>query len=190
MTEFFIRLCNMSISAGWLILAVLLLRLLLRKVPRRIFTVLWLFVGLRLCIPFSAESTFSLLPSGETIAPEILYDPHPNIHSGVHALNSVVNPVLEQSFAPNPGDSVNPLQVWLGIGAVLWVIGFAGMLLYAALSWILLRYKMAEAVRLETNIYGTDRTATPFVLGLFRPKIYLPFSLPEAPPAGEGRYGF
>ncbi|MBR4961705.1 MAG: hypothetical protein IKY52_12485 [Clostridia bacterium] len=179
MTEFFIRLCNMSISAGWLVLAIVLLRFLLPKSPRWLFTVLWLFVGLRLCIPFAAESIFSLLPSGETIAPEILYDRNPTIHTGVYALNSIVNPVLTESFAPNPGDSVNPLQVWLWLGAVLWGIGFAGMLLYAAFSWLILSRKLTEAVRLEDNLYGTDCGAAPFVLGLFRPKIYLPYHLSE-----------
>ena len=179
MTAFFIRLCNMSISAGWLVLAVVLLRLCLRKAPRWILPMLWGMVGLRLVLPFTVESIFSLIPSTETIAPEIVYAARPTIHSGVYALNSAVNPVLSESFAPAPGDSVNPLQVWLAVGAAGWLIGFAGMVLYAFLSWLFLCRKMADAVLLEPGIYETDRSPSPFVLGLVRPKIYLPFGMEE-----------
>ncbi|MBQ8642792.1 MAG: hypothetical protein IJ480_11320 [Clostridia bacterium] len=180
MTELFIRLCNMSISAGWLVLAAVVLRLFLRKGPRWILPVLWGIVGLRLLLPFSVESIFSLLPSAETIAPEIVYAAEPTIHSGVYALNSVVNPMITETFAPVPGASVNPLQIWLTAGAVLWIIGMTGMLAYAVISWLRLGRKMAESVRLEGNIYESDRTESPFVLGLFRPKVYLPFGLPES----------
>ncbi len=179
MTEIFIRLCNMSISAGWLVLAVVVLRLCLRKAPGWILPLLWGIVGLRLVLPFTAESIFSLLPSGETIAPEIVYAAEPTIHSGVYALNSVVNPVLSESFAPTPGASVNPLQVWMAVGAVLWLAGLAGMLLYALLSWLLLHRKMADAVPAEPGIYETDRCISPFVLGLFRPRVYLPSGVDE-----------
>lgn len=103
----------MSISAGWLILAVILLRLLLKKAPKWVNVALWGLAGIRLAFPFSIESMFSLIPSRETIRPEIMTAPAPAVNSGIPAVDQAVNPVLGTSLAPAPGDRVNPLQVWI-----------------------------------------------------------------------------
>ena len=177
MSEFFLKIVNMSISASWLVLAVLLLRLVLKKAPKWISVLLWGFVAIRLICPFSIESMLSLIPSAETISPEIMMDPTPEIHTGIDSLNSVINPVVSDAFAPDPLVSMNPLQLWIPLAAVAWIAGIAAMLLYTAVSYILLRRKVATAVLLRDNIFQSENVDSPFVLGIVRPKIYLPFRM-------------
>ena len=174
MTDIFLKIVNMSISAGWLVLAVLMLRILLKKAPRWVHVLLWGIVALRLLCPVSIESALSLIPSAETISPDIMTDRTPEIATGIPALNSAINPVIAGSFAPNTGDSVNPLQIWIPVGSAIWAVGAALMLLYMAVSWISLNRKLRTAVRLRENIFQSGRVRAPFVLGLFRPRIYLP----------------
>lgn len=180
MDELFLKLVNMSISAGWLALAVMVLRLFLRKAPKWLWPALWGCVGLRLVLPVSIESALSLIPSAETFSPEIVYQPNPTIHSGVGVVDSVVNPIVGTAFAPAPGlHSVNPLQVWVAVFALVWAVGVCALLAWAAVSYFRLRRRVGTAVRLRQNIYQSEGAQTPFVLGLFRPRIYLPFSLSE-----------
>ncbi len=177
MSEFFLKIVNMSISASWLVLAVLLLRLVLKKAPKWVSILLWGFVAVRLICPFSFESMLSLIPSAETISPEIMMDPTPEVHIGISVLNSMINPVISQSFTPNPGDSANPLQVWIPIAAVMWLAGLVAMLVYTAVSYLLLRRTVATAVLLKGNIFQSEHVDSPFVLGISKPKIYLPFQM-------------
>ena len=177
MSEFFLKVVNMSISASWLVLAVLLLRLVLKKAPKWVSVLLWGFVAIRLICPFSIESMLSLIPSAETISPEIMMDPTPEIHTGIHSLNSVINPVVSNAFAPDPLVSMNPLQLWIPLAAVAWIAGIAAMLIYTAVSYILLRRKVATAVLLRDNIFQSENVDSPFVLGIVGPKIYLPFRM-------------
>ena len=179
MAELFLQAVNRSISAGCLVLAVVVLRLLLQRVPKRLRMVLWGLVGLRLILPFSVESVLSLIPSADTVSPEILYDPAPAIHSGIPALNRAVNPVLSGSLAPNPGDSVNPLQVWIPVLGIVWLAGIAVLLGYIAVSYVRLYRKMRTAVLLRENIFQSEQVTSPFVLGLLHPNIYLPFRMEE-----------
>ena len=179
MTDLFIELLNRSIAAGWLVLAVLAARLLLRRAPRWSRVLLWGLVAVRLVCPVTLESIFSLLPTGQTVSPDIGMQRTPAITSGVTAINNAVNPVLQHSFAPQPAASANPLQIWLALAAVIWAVGAAGMLLYALVSWLRLRRRLATAVRLRDNIFQSERIDTPFVLGMLRPRIYLPFRLSE-----------
>ncbi len=181
MTDLFIELLNRSIAAGWLVLAVLAARLLLRGAPRWSRVLLWGLVAVRLVCPVTLESIFSLLPTGQTVSPDIGMQRTPAITSGVTAINNAVNPVLQHSFAPQPAASANPLQIWLALAAVIWAVGAAGMLLYALVSWLRLRRRLATAVRLRDNIFQSERIDTPFVLGTrpLWPRIYLPFRLSE-----------
>ena len=112
MDAVFLKLVNMSLTAGWLILAVFALRLVLKKAPKWTRCALWGMVGLRLVFPFSIESALSLIPSAETISPDIGYAQTPGISSGIPALNQAVNPIISESLSPTVGASVNPLQVW------------------------------------------------------------------------------
>ncbi len=180
MSDLFLKILNMAINGGWVALAVILLRPFLYKAPKYIRPVLWAFVGIRLIFPIKIESVMSLLPSSETIPPDIVYSKAPTIHSGVPFLNSTVNPIIEGALAPNPTESVNPVQVLLFIGSVIWLAGIAGMLVYSAASFIRLRLRVREAVWLYDNIYICDRVDTPFILGIIKPKIYLPSSMNDA----------
>jgi len=179
MSEVFLRIVNMSISAGWLILAVLFLRLLMRRAPKWVNVLLWGVVAVRLLLPVSIESPLSLIPSAETIPPSVLTSASPTIHTGIPIINSTVNPVIGESLSPVPGDSANPLQIWIPVFAVLWLIGSAGMLLYAAVSVLYLRKRVETAVFLRDNILQSEHIPAPFVLGVLKPRIYLPFRMDE-----------
>ena len=172
MGELFLKTLNMSIAASWLILAVVLLRFVLKKAPKWIAVLLWGIVALRLAVPFSFESALSLILSAETFNAHNIQYETPAISSGIPAINNAVNPVLGETFAPNPAGSVNPLYVWTFIVSVIWFIGIAAMLLYAVISYVRVRRSVAERIPYEGNIILCDYVKPPFILGLVRPKIY------------------
>ncbi len=177
MTELFLSIVNMSISASWIVLAVLFLRLILKKAPKWIIVLLWGIVAIRLICPIFIESVVSLIPSTETVSPEIMLEQTPEIHSGVTMINSVVNPMIAHSFTPDPATSANPLQLWIPAFALIWIIGMIGMVLHAAISYFRLKRKIGTAILLQKNIYQSERVSSPFVLGIIKPKIYLPFHI-------------
>ena len=178
MNELFLKIINMSISASWLILAVLILRLVLKKAPKWVNVLLWGIVAVRLICPLSFESALSLIPSSETIPLDIEMAAKPTIDSGVPAINSVVNPVLS-SFAPPQHvlTSANPLQIWIPILNIIWLIGVGALLLYTAVSYWRLCRKVDTAVRYKDNIFQSENVSSPFVLGIIKPRIYLPFNM-------------
>ena len=177
MNELFLKIINMSISASWFVLAVLILRFVLKKAPKWVNVLLWGIVAVRLAFPFSIESAFSLIPSAETISPSIMMDTVPSIQTGVPAINNVINPVIGSSLAPAPGASANPLQIWIPILSMIWVAGVAILFVYTAVSYWRLRRKVSEAVILRDNIFQSENVASPFVLGIIKPRIYLPFNM-------------
>ena len=177
LSEVFLKVVNMSISASWLVLAVLLLRLVLKKAPKWVSVLLWGFVAVRLICPFSIESMLSLIPSAETVSPEIMMDWTPEISTGIGSVDTVINPIITQTFAPNPATSANPLQILIPVAGILWLTGIVAMLLYTAASYFLLRRRVATAVLLRNNIYQSENVDSPFVLGIIKPKIYLPFQM-------------
>ncbi len=179
MEKLFLELLNRSITAGWLILAVIFVRLLFRRAPKWVTGCLWILVAVRLMIPFSIESVYSLIPRTETVPYEILYSETPAIDTGVEVLDILVNYSLESSV-PDPGDSVNPLQITAALSSVVWLAGMTVLLISATVSYILLKYKVRTAVRLRENIKQSEYIDTPFVLGIFRPTIYLPFCTDES----------
>ena len=179
MENIFISLLNTSITAGYLVIAVMLLRPLLKKAPKYIRCILWGLVGLRLILPFSLESVLSLIPSAEPIPPEIVTSPAPTIHTGITFVNSTVNPIISQSMAPVPGDSVNPMQVVMAVAWNVWLLGVIAMVIYSLVSFFLLKRKLREAIKDSGDVWLCDRVSTPFLLGLFRPRIYLPSDLKE-----------
>jgi len=180
MSEVFLKVLNMSIAASWLILAVVVLRLALKRAPKWIAVALWGIVALRLAVPFSFESALSLIPSAETFSPYNIQYETPAIHSGIPAVNHAVNPILGEAFAPNPGGSVNPLYLWTFVVSVIWLMGIAAMLLYAVISYVRVHRSVAERVPYEGNIFLCDHVKSPFILGLVRPKIYLPSGMETA----------
>ena len=181
MSELFLKILNLGITASYVMAAVMLLRLIFRKkAPKKLICALWLLVGLRLVCPFSLESVLSLIPSAETVPPEIVSSPSPQITSGFAAFNSVVNPVLSETFAPTPEQSVSPMQVLTEVGAWMWLVGMIAVCLYGLISYLKLKRKMADAVLLSGNIFESEKAESPFILGFIRPKIYLPFALSDA----------
>lgn len=167
----------MSISASWVVIAVLTLRFCLKKAPKWVNVLLWGIVAVRMVFPFSIESVLSLIPSAETISPSIMMEQSPSVQTGVPALNHVINPVISGSFTPAPGASANPLQIWIPVLAGIWLFGIAALFLYSAVSYWRLRRKVCEAVILRGNIYQSEKVCSPFVLGIIRPKIYLPYHM-------------
>ncbi len=168
MEMIFLNVFNRSLAAGWLILAVIVVRFLLKKAPRRLSCVLWAVVAVvRLC--------------GETISAEaVRFAPAPAIDSGIPALNEALNPMIGERFAPAPGTSVNPLYIWTAVAGIVWLVGVAVMAGYALLGSLRMRSVVREAVPLESgaalpdNVWLCDAVRSPFILGIVRPKIYLP----------------
>ena len=180
MAAVFLKLLNLSISASWLVLAVLVLRLVSKRSPKWMNVLLWGIVALRLVLPFSIESALSLIPSAETVSPAaVQFDPAPTITSGVSVIDNAVNPALSEHFAAAPTASVNPLYVWTEIAGWVWLIGLGAMLLYALVSYLRLRRRVSVSLCVRENIYLCDAISSPFILGVVKPRIYLPSGLDE-----------
>lgn len=173
MDAVFLKLLNMSITASWLILAIVVLRVLLKKAPKAILCVLWALVGIRLVCPFSVESVLSLIPSSETVSPDIVYSHAPVISSGVPAINHAINPIISSSFTPGPAESANPLQIWISAASIVWIAGVAALLLYGVISYLRLRRRVNAAMPLRDTVWLCDEIKTPFILGIVNPRIYL-----------------
>ena len=181
MASLFLKLLNMSIAASWLILAVIVLRVLLKRAPKWIHCILWALVGIRLLCPISIESALSLIPSSEPLPPEVVqFAPHPAINSGITIIDNAVNPVMGETFAASPVGGVNPLYAWTYLASIVWLIGVIALVIYAVISYLRLRRVVCEAVRQRNHLYLCDHIQTPFILGLLHPRIYLPSDMNEA----------
>ena len=179
MSEAFIAIVNMSISASWIIAAVLIVRLLLKKAPKWISVMLWGIVGVRLACPFTIESALSLIPSAHTVSYETMTDKSPEINFGISFINDILNPVISDSLSAASADSANPMQILLPVLVGVWLAGMAAMLIYAAVSYILLKKRVANALPIRDNVFSGENAASPFVLGIIKPKIYLPVNISE-----------
>ena len=167
----------MSITASWLILALLVLRPLLKKAPRWLTCLLWSLVGLRLLFPFSIPSVLSLIPSAQTVKADLLFDQIPQIQSGIPAFNQWVNPIIEEGLAPSPALSANPLQIWTWIAVYAWLVGIFALFFYALFSYGRLRKRVKASLQVEEGVWLSDEIESPFILGLIKPRIYLPSGL-------------
>ena len=177
MNELFLTVLNMSLTASYVILFVMLIRLLLKKAPKIISYTLWGVVAFRLIIPFSFESMFSLMPRNTNAVPiphDIIYQQNPQINSGIEAVDSFVSQSL---LAPTAGASVNLLQIYVEIGSYIWLLGIIALLVYSFVSILILKRQLKSAQLIEKNIFEAKNLKTPFVLGLIKPKIYLPVGL-------------
>ena len=184
------KLLNMSLTASVVIVLVLLLRLLLKKAPKVISYALWGIVLFRLICPVSIESSFSLfslldtpvVESGtltsriEYVPNDIVHTEYPNIVLPVPGVEDAINNTLPQGEEQLRAD---PLEAPMAIATYVWMAGVIGMGIYAAASYIQLRRKLITASPLRESIYLVDDITSPFVMGLFRPKIYLPSSVEE-----------
>ena len=175
----FLKILNMSICAGWLILAILLLRMAMGKGLKFFRCLLWAFAAVRLICPFSFKSIFSLIPSSEIVSPDILYSQNPAVSSGIPALNRVINPFLSHAFTPQLEASVNPLQIWVFIASLIWIFGIIGIAFYGIFSCFWLKRITSTAIPFRDNLWLCDHIEVPFLLGFCKPKIYLPSNIPE-----------
>lgn len=181
MEQLFLRIVNISIVASYLVLAIICLRFVLKKAPKWVMCLLWGLVAVRLLFPFSIESALSLIPSAEPLPEDFTYAAHPYVNSGVNAIDRVVNPVVSASLETGEGfNSVNTTQVVSFVFSRLWVVGIAIMIVYAAVSTFMLKRKLRTATLLEPGIKQSETVDSPFVLGVFKPVIYIPYSLTEA----------
>ena len=177
MDELIISVLNMSLTASYVIVFVIVIRLFLKKFPKVYSYALWFSVLFRLICPFSFDSIFSLIPKNVNIPQDIAYLPKPEINSGITAIDSAVNNVLPPPV--NPAASANPMQIWLAIGEAVWLIGIAILLIYSVFTTVKLYRKLRYAKYVEDNIYIVNGFKTPFVFGIVNPKIYLPDHLSE-----------
>lgn len=176
----FSALLNRAVAATLLILAACLYRLCFPKAPKWSRLMLWALAAIRLVLPFSIKSVFSLVPS-ETLLDykTAQYAAKPEITSGIAALNQAVNPAFGESFAATPAASVNPLQVWMHLAGIVWAIGVLALLLAALVSVWKLRRRVQASIELTKGVRLCDAIDTPFLLGLFRPTVYLPSQLSQ-----------
>ena len=170
MTQIFLKILNMSITASWIILAVVLLRFLLKKTPKWVLFLLWGIVALRLVVPVSLESPISLVPSSEVFPQDIASSQAPAIHSGFTAINSSLNPLITEHAIHG---SVSVADI-LSVVSVVWLSGTGVMLLYGVFSYLLLRRRVRISIPYRDNVYLCDNVASPFILNVFFPKIYIP----------------
>ena len=177
MDALFLAVLNMSLTASYVIVFVIVIRLFMKKFPKLYSYALWFVVLFRLICPFSFDSIFSLIPKNVSIPQDIAYLPKPVINSGIAAIDSAVNKVLPPPV--NPAASVNPMQIWLAIGEAVWLIGIAILIIYSVFTTVKLYNNLRNAKHLQENIYLVNGYKTPFVFGIVNPKIYLPDHLSE-----------
>lgn len=179
MIDLFIAILNMSLKASYVIFIVMLIRLLLKKAPKFISYAIWSVVAFRLIIPFSFESIFSIIPekmNTNLIPRDIVYQNTPEIKSGIEAADNIVS-VNRSLPTPSVIASVNPMQMFMLIGSYIWMLGIVALIIYSLVSVIRLKRRLKEAQLLEDNIFEANSLKTPFVLGVIKPKIYLPTGL-------------
>ena len=177
MDKLFLEILNMSITSSYVILFIILIRFLLKKVPKIYSYLLWSVVLLRLTIPFSIQSIFSLIRiNTKSIPKDIMYTELPQINSGIKVIDSIVNNSLP---APVLVASANPMQIWIAIGQSIWILGLIILMIYSIVTTIKLSRKLKSATHISNNIYENSIIKTPFVFGLVNPKIYLPKDLSE-----------
>ena len=179
MDDVFLKLVNLSISASWLILAVLVLRVVLKKAPKWVMPLLWGVVALRLVSLFSIESALSLIPSAETIPSEIVTETREPVLYEQATLDIVTNPTLPSAAEVPVGVSRQQAQVDFNIYSILWLAGMAALLVHALVSAGKLKRKLATAILLRDNIYESEFVDSPFVFGVVKPNIYLPMHMDE-----------
>ncbi len=182
----FLEILNRALPATWIMLAVILFRLLLKKrIPRGIIMIGWGLVALRLLVPFSVESVLSLIPSARPIPMDIPYADTPALDLGVPVIEKPINTLLADSLSPNIGDSVNPIQLVTAVATLAWLVGMIGLLIYTTVSYVRLRRRVrtatkaagGEALPLRATLWQCEWVESPFILGILRPRVYLPYGL-------------
>ena len=177
MNELFLKIVNMSISASWLVLVVLILRFVLKKAPKWVNILLWGIVAIRLICPFSFESALSLIPSAETFPEKIISGPSFDVQTGITPVDNRINDYLGDRYFEGVTVPANNGNTIMTILTIVWTIGILLLVAYTVISYWRLNRKVDTAVRYKDNIFQSENVSSPFVLGLIKPRIYLPFKL-------------
>ena len=177
MNELFLKIINMSISASWLVLAVLLLRLVLKKAPKWVNVLLWGIVAVRLICPFSFESALSLIPSAETFPEKIISGPSFDVQTGIAPVDNRINDYLGDRYFEGVTVPTNNGNNVMTILTIVWAIGILFLVTYTVISYWRLHREIDTAVRYKDNIFQSENVSSPFVLGIIKPRIYLPFNM-------------
>lgn len=184
MTELFLNIIDKSISASWLVLAVLLLRFILKKAPKWIYIVLWGMVAFRLLCPLSIENPFSLIPDRQAIpeqigrtlpaaGPDLYTEPAPENNPAKDASGNILGNTYSENVVSPANNGSNIITVF----SIVWAAGMSLLAFYFVLSYWRLRRQVSTAVILRDNIFQSERVGSPFVLGMIKPRIYLPFEI-------------
>lgn len=179
MSDLFLKIVNMSISASWLVVAVLILRLVLKKAPKWVNVLLWGIVAVRLICPFSFESALSLIPSAETFPEKIISGPSFDVQTGITPIDNRINDYLGDRYFEGVTVPTNNGNNVMTILTIVWIIGILLLVAYTVISYWRLNRKVDTAVRYKDNIFQSENVSSPFVLGIINPRIYLPFSMNE-----------
>ena len=179
MSDLFLKIVNMSISASWLVVAVLILRLVLKKAPKWVNVLLWGIVAVRLICPFSFESALSLIPSAETFPEKIISGPSFDVQTGITPIDNRINDYLGDRYFEGVTVPANNGNNVMTILTIVWIIGILLLATYTVISYWRLNRKVDTAVRYKDNIFQSENVSSPFVLGIINPRIYLPFSMNE-----------
>lgn len=180
MANIFVDFFNISITASYIILAVMLVRLIFKKIPRKFICILWAIAGIRLVFPFSVESALSLIPSAETIDPVSGFAYGFRVNSGINVIDNRVNDYMMNSEMAQANEITPAFKdVVTSVAAIIWLVGIAAILIYGIISFIKVKKTVSTAVLLEGNVMQCETVKSPFILGIFKPKIYLPFGMDE-----------
>ncbi len=179
MSDLFLKIVNMSISASWLVAAVLILRLVLKKAPKWVNVLLWGIVAVRLICPFSFESALSLIPSAETFPEKIISGPSFDVQTGITPIDNRVNDYLGDRYFEGVTVPTNNGNNVMTILTIVWIIGILLLATYTVISYWRLHREIDTAVRYKDTIFQSENVSSPFVLGIINPRIYLPFSMNE-----------
>ena len=179
MSDLFLKIVNMSISASWLVVAVLILRLVLKKAPKWVYVLLWGIVAVRLICPFSFESALSLIPSAETFPEKIISGPSFDVQTGITPIDNRINDYLGDRYFEGVTVPANNGNTIMTILTIVWIIGILLLATYTVISYWRLNRKVDTAVHYKDNIFQSENVSSPFVLGIINPRIYLPFSMNE-----------
>ena len=179
MEQLFLHILNNAITVSVLIIAVIVVRALGKKMPKWIHCLLWIIVAVKLVVPVQMKSILSLIPSGEPIPFNIALEKNPQINSGIRSIDGIVNPVIQKNLTPNPIASANPLQIWLYLGGIVWLIGITCMLFYAVITYLLMKRRVRASVKIAKKVYECDDISDPFILGIRSPRVYVPSGLSE-----------
>ena len=177
MNELFLKIINMSISASWLVMAVLILRLVLKKAPKWVNVLLWGIVAVRLICPFSFESALSLIPSAETFPEKAISGPSFDVQTGITPVDNRINDYLGDRYFEGVTVPANNGNHMMNILSIVWTIGILLLIAYTVISYWRLHREIDTAVRYKDNLFQSENVSSPFVLGLIKPRIYLPFSI-------------